>query len=208
MNIKAIPTVYKDVQFRSRLEARWACFFDLLRWPWAYEPVDLDGWIPDFILGENIDTGIPCEVKPLDFMGLSRADREKSWQPHIHQLNRATSAVGPDGGFMLLGTRPFWGGDFYKFDELGKDQNDFHLCDVGLSFFPKFHKFNWAERLSCRDSDQQLDFVLEQAPYRGAITGDDFDTSNNDQISPFVTWESQIEHLWKQASNTVQWKAP
>jgi len=30
--IAAIPTLYKDVQFRSRLEAKWAAFFDLLGW--------------------------------------------------------------------------------------------------------------------------------------------------------------------------------
>jgi hypothetical protein len=39
----AIPTVYKGVQMRSRLEARWAAFFDELGWPWEYEPVDLAG---------------------------------------------------------------------------------------------------------------------------------------------------------------------
>jgi hypothetical protein len=30
-SIPAIPTVYRGQQFRSRLEARWAAFFDLLR---------------------------------------------------------------------------------------------------------------------------------------------------------------------------------
>jgi hypothetical protein len=44
----AIPTVYKGVQFRSRLEARWAAFFDLQDIQWEYEPVELAGYIPDF----------------------------------------------------------------------------------------------------------------------------------------------------------------
>lgn len=47
---RGIPTLYRGVQFRSRTEARWAAFFDALGWPWEYEPVDLDGYIPDFIL--------------------------------------------------------------------------------------------------------------------------------------------------------------
>jgi hypothetical protein len=46
--IKAHPTKYKEVLFRSRLEARWACFFDLASWKWEYEPIDLPGWSPDF----------------------------------------------------------------------------------------------------------------------------------------------------------------
>ncbi len=38
------PTFYNGVQFRSRLEAQWACFFDQAKWKWDYEPMDLLGW--------------------------------------------------------------------------------------------------------------------------------------------------------------------
>ena len=36
--IKAIPTSYGDTVFRSRLEARWAIFYDTLWIRWQYEP--------------------------------------------------------------------------------------------------------------------------------------------------------------------------
>lgn len=36
--IKAIETRYKGYRFRSRLEARWAVFFDTLEIKWEYEP--------------------------------------------------------------------------------------------------------------------------------------------------------------------------
>ncbi len=49
--------MYAGVQFRSRLEARWAAMFDLLGWPWEYEPVDLDGYIPDYSNGVDIVQG-------------------------------------------------------------------------------------------------------------------------------------------------------
>lgn len=59
---KPIPTKYKGRQYRSRLEARWAAYFDLTNIPFEYEPFDLDGWIPDFIInGETL-----VEIKPLD----------------------------------------------------------------------------------------------------------------------------------------------
>jgi hypothetical protein len=64
LTIKAIPNVYKGVNFRSRLEARWAAFFDLNRWQWDYEPIDIDGWCPDF----QITTPwchVFAEVKPV-----------------------------------------------------------------------------------------------------------------------------------------------
>jgi hypothetical protein len=34
--MQAIQTQYKKCHFRSRLEARWAVFFDSLRLPWEY----------------------------------------------------------------------------------------------------------------------------------------------------------------------------
>jgi len=52
--IKAIETVYNGYRFRSRLEARWAVFFDTLGIEYRYEPegFDLDGiwYLPDFFL--------------------------------------------------------------------------------------------------------------------------------------------------------------
>jgi len=48
--IKAHETFYEGVIFRSRLEARWAAFFDILGWKWEYEPIDIDGWTPDFMV--------------------------------------------------------------------------------------------------------------------------------------------------------------
>ena len=59
--VKSIPTTYAGVNFRSRLEATWAAFFDACGWPWQYEPVDLDGWIPDFTIGWQPTL---VEVKP------------------------------------------------------------------------------------------------------------------------------------------------
>ena len=53
--IKAIETFYNGYRFRSRLEARWAVFFDAIGAEWEYEPegfVLSDGtyYLPDFLL--------------------------------------------------------------------------------------------------------------------------------------------------------------
>lgn len=62
--IKAIPTVYKGVVMRSRLEARWASMLDALRWHWDYEPDLQAGFvIPDFILS-GFAHPIVLECKP------------------------------------------------------------------------------------------------------------------------------------------------
>lgn len=36
--IKAIETEYRGIRFRSRIEARWAVFFDQVKTSWQYEP--------------------------------------------------------------------------------------------------------------------------------------------------------------------------
>lgn len=59
MSIKAIETTYKGYRFRSRLEARWAVFFDHLGLRWEYEPegFELGGgvrYLPDFYIGKYI----------------------------------------------------------------------------------------------------------------------------------------------------------
>lgn len=40
--IKAIETLYRGYRFRSRLEARWAVFFDVAKIKWRYEPEGFD----------------------------------------------------------------------------------------------------------------------------------------------------------------------
>jgi hypothetical protein len=55
MKIKPIETVYNGYRFRSRLEARWAVFFDTLDIEYEYEKEGYDlgeaGWyLPDFWL--------------------------------------------------------------------------------------------------------------------------------------------------------------
>lgn len=53
--IKAKEAFYSGVTFRSRLEARWAIFFDIMGWDWDYEPCMFQitpkmRYLPDFYL--------------------------------------------------------------------------------------------------------------------------------------------------------------
>lgn len=82
--MKAIETRYKGYRFRSRLEARWAVFFDALGIRWQYEvegfelpitwdpppeytPAQVRRYLPDFYLPQ---VDMWAEVKPLPFFGM------------------------------------------------------------------------------------------------------------------------------------------
>jgi hypothetical protein len=68
VNIKPIETFYKGYRFRSRLEARWAVFFDAvgIRWEYEKEGYNFFGacYLPDFWLP---DLSLWAEVKPEPF---------------------------------------------------------------------------------------------------------------------------------------------
>lgn len=92
MAAPAISTRYADTVFRSRLEARWALFFDYLGIAWEYEPEgyrlgpDRDHWyLPDFRLSE---IGTWVEVKG----DASRVNKET-----------LAYAVHPEFGLPLVG---------------------------------------------------------------------------------------------------------
>lgn len=68
MTIKAIETHYKGYRFRSRLEARWAVFFDAcgVKWDYELEGFELQSgrYLPDFWLSAEEAF---VEIKPTVF---------------------------------------------------------------------------------------------------------------------------------------------
>ena len=66
--IPAKPTMYNGRLYRSRLEARVAAYFELREWEFEYEPFDLKGWSPDFLIKSgmfNLEPGISNPVQTL-----------------------------------------------------------------------------------------------------------------------------------------------
>lgn len=90
--LKAIETVYAGYRFRSRLEARWAVFFDTLGIAWEYEKEGYDlgeaGWyLPDFWLPDAFQW---VEIKAQE---PSDIEREKCRQLVLQQDNPTCTAV-------------------------------------------------------------------------------------------------------------------
>ncbi len=76
VSLKPIETHYRGYRFRSRLEARWAVYFDALSLPWEYEREGFDlgdgiYYLPDFWLPQ---VRMWAEVKAGP---LSKEEREK-----------------------------------------------------------------------------------------------------------------------------------
>ena len=79
MDIKPIETFYNGYRFRSRLEARWAVYFDALAVKYQYEPQGYklcDGvyYLPDFYL-PDMETYV--EIKPIGSEGCYKDAMEK-----------------------------------------------------------------------------------------------------------------------------------
>ena len=95
--MKPIETQYQNYKFRSRLEARWAVFFDKVDINWTYEPQGFNlpsgPYLPDFhLLDENWDCFV--EIKPDTNIGGFRRepspDTDKAAQL-CHELSVGTN---------------------------------------------------------------------------------------------------------------------
>lgn len=183
-DIASIPTRYSCVQFRSRLEARWAAFFDIVGWKWDYEPFDLDGWTPDFLIKGKVPTLV--EVKPAyfsEFESLSinqakvaagKAFRTAARQREIQQFEIMVIGAGPflsEGtwalGVMALG-RQFSGADIAELHG-GYGRN-------------------------------KLDYAARFGSFQYRIGGQ----HNGDHHIKRIDGDSPLD-LWREAGNKVQW---
>jgi hypothetical protein len=148
--IQAHETVYSGVRFRSRLEARWAAFFDLLKWKWEYEPLDLGGWVPDFVLTQG---NILCEVKP--FLDIPAYRDGGPFSEVMEKMERCSIESGRES--LLLGARIFepkyWG----------------DAASIGLLGVLSEKRVLWQRAVV----EQTSGFMPEYGPYTDRITGAD-----------------------------------
>ena len=193
MTFGAIPTLYKGIQFRSRLEARWAAFFDLLEWPWEYEPIDLQGYIPDFVLG--FERPMIVEVKPL--LG----------KPYDWRLNTGWPALlkavlgGWDGEGLLVGAALYSSSDADGCVGAG-DGNPTH---GGLLFSSAAYSYGGSptdvysapfgfSRCCGGPVDCLGSYVCRRCGFY----------DGNNALMP----EQWVREKWNEAGNRVQWKSP
>jgi hypothetical protein len=92
--------------YRSRLEARWAAFFDRLGWAYEYEPFDLGAWSPDFAITDPFKALI--EVKPMtepdhELFERCQGAAEKNGHRGLVLVTRVAPLVLEDAGFIGIG---------------------------------------------------------------------------------------------------------
>jgi hypothetical protein len=122
VEIQAIPTEYRGYKFRSRLEARWAVFFDSIGVEWAYEHegYDIDGewYLPDFwIRTWNCFVEIKPEKPKLWGRGFTTVDA-RPYRLCKKLAEKSGHAV------LLIGGTPISIFDF----ETGEDFRDYYVA--------------------------------------------------------------------------------
>ena len=95
--LKAIETNFKGFRFRSRLEARWAVFFDALGMHWDYEIEGFElsngeRYLPDFRLETPQGEPIWVEIKPSNIKSDIKFSKFKD---DLDYSKRCFLAIGP-----------------------------------------------------------------------------------------------------------------
>jgi hypothetical protein len=154
--MKAIETKYKGYRFRSRMEARWAVFFDYVRIKWEYEKegyvINGTCYLPDFWLPElNTFVEIKGNVKPSD------AELQKCIDLSIESNHPVYLLAGPIPTIEIESEPPM---------KIGTEYNGFHflngsmqsnyiwtMCEEcgmhGMSCHPNYFMMSDLERLYC-----------------------------------------------------------
>lgn len=193
MTTYGIPTVYNGIQFRSRIEAKWAAMFDLLKWPWEYEPIDLNGYIPDFVL--SFQKPMIVEVK-------SYLDSPFDWMKCDHEAGSALTKIARSGwrgeGLLVGGA-------------MTPDRRAMGHCGVqGPDPINPGLLFNCHE-----DSAKTGELYAEPFGFKACcggpvdVVGVFFCRQCGDHDEgPTLMDSTRIVSLWRQATNVVQWKSP
>ena len=193
MKIKAIPTKYAGVQFRSRLEARWAAFFDLCGWVWEYEPFDLDGWIPDFKI-EGDDGSLLVEIKPISEFDSAVGKKIES----------ACLASEYEGEMLLLGLAPDVIADPYHSDWACGTSFGWLAERMPTGARPDADDWEWGWDEACvgygSAHDDFIDVGAAEGSYAGRLFG-------NYDGNPMTIDPSSLKMAWKEAVNKVQFCA-
>ena len=180
--------MFNGWQYRSRLEARWAAFLSLCGWKHGYEPLDLNGWIPDFaIWGQEANT-VWVEVKPAFAFPEDVAIKMEDGLP-IEYRERGDE-------LLILGLKPFpdprsfANSDQPRLGWIGRPASDSEGWIWEDCLFGR-----WAD-------DAPPGFCDPSLPYRDRITGE--------RSSGRVPGEEvdTLDRLWAQATNLVQWRPP
>ncbi len=195
----AIPTRYNGIQFRSRLEARWAAMFDLLQWPYEYEPCDFAGWIPDFLL--KIHTPVFVEVKPVASFPPEVADEIDTSGCFEECLIVGTTIEFPYFGWL----REIRVGDenlYYRQKRISHERIHLGWARACFGLWSGTEsQFNDFSNLS--NPEQKVGFCHEIQSYADRVTG-----CYDGGSWGMRNCRELVENKWKTAGNTVQWRKP
>lgn len=151
--IKAIETKYKGYRFRSRLEARWAVFFDRCKEHWIYEDqgfwLSSGPYLPDFFFPKRKAF---VEVKPISQLPINHFERLpfesrpindvdfSSEFVRIYELSVALNLAAED--FVIVYGDPL---DVLPQGDGGAFCLDRHGLKTGLGFLSELSIFDAAE---------------------------------------------------------------
>jgi len=204
MSTNSIPITINGIRFRSLIEARWAEMFSKLGWDWEYEPIELKGYIPDFII-KFPNRHMLVEVK-------GETDMK-----NIEQYSYKIINSGWDGEFLIVCSSLEW----LNLNELIEPKKDDLILCIGLlgstktyysyngdpdfdnkPYLPSVKNKDFANLSICEDCKNYTIFDASCGLYWCRYCG-----SSPCLIKTMISKnDCKITNFWNEAKNNSQWK--
>ena len=204
MSTNSIPITINGIRFRSLIEARWAEMFSKLGWDWEYEPIELKGYIPDFII-KFPNRHMLVEVK-------GETDMK-----NIEQYADKILNSGWDGEFLIVCSSLEW----LNLDELIEPKKNHLILCIGLlgstkayysyggdpdfdnkPYLPSVKNKDFANLSICEDCKNYTIFNASCGLYWCRYCS----SSPCLRKTMISKNDDKIINFWNEAKNSLQWK--
>lgn len=200
--------VYRDRQYSTRLEARWAAFFDLIGWRHAYVPLRLSGRGRVFVLS-GVEQQVIAQVLPITLFRASVAAKV------LRAVEKAPKFLDVD--LLLLGEAPVKGGTWDHSDRVGMGAPEDYDSATLLGWLCERNavghaRNQWGEAIAgwagpwngLPPRPTVFDFAHQRCSYVGRMTGLCLRWADGKPLRPPAGGHKELHNFWMEAGDAVK----
>lgn len=188
-----ISTLYDGILYRSRIEAKWSYIFKILKWNYQYESIDMNYYIPDFIVSSKCGN-----IKNLMIEVKNEIGDDNFKNHYIKAING-----GCKGTLLILN------GEFREISNKSLKINNFENCiNIGKIYFNMKNKIRTSDFIIYKDEydDFSCCYLYKKKIYNKIDKICIIDEQIIFQNKMSILDKKYFENNWDKITNDVRYK--